>query len=183
MLVARAYTMHAAAGRERTFALMIIRIASIVLSLAGILALIFGLVLWTGMALNIISLHMLLGLLAVGALWVIGIGQALVRDGSWIIAACAVIGEPPRNSAGSSFCPTSGTNISSLAFIPSPAMRIQAQIPYTRQLRSWPSACSYFLSSLNNRHAYVYSGLVFPDAYVDIVADGHELRSYAGDAG
>ncbi len=91
MLVARAYTTHAAAGRERTFALMIIRIASIVLSLAGILALIFGLVLWTGMALNIISLHMLLGLLAVAALWVIGIGQALVRGGSWIIAVCAVI--------------------------------------------------------------------------------------------
>jgi len=91
MLVARAYTTHAAAGRERTCAVMIIRIASIVLSLAGILALIFGLVLWTGMALNIISLHMLLGLLAVAALWVIGIGQALVRGGSWIIAACAVI--------------------------------------------------------------------------------------------
>ena len=91
MLVVRAYTTHVAAGRERTFALMIIRIASIVLSLAGILALIFGLVLWTGMALNIISLHMLLGLLAVAALWVIGIGQALVRGGSWIIAACAVI--------------------------------------------------------------------------------------------
>ena len=70
---------------------MIIRIASIVLSLAGILALIFGLVLWTGMALNIISLHMLLGLLAVAALWVIGIGQAFVRGGSWIIAAGAVI--------------------------------------------------------------------------------------------
>jgi len=130
------------------------------LSLAGILALIFGLVLWTVMALNIISLHMLLGLLAVAALWVIGIGQALVRGGSWIIAACAVIvgaltswlgmiqasllvgdyhwiiqvihlfarsahdrlgphgapaiGEPPRNSAGSSFCPTSGTKIPAL---------------------------------------------------------------------
>ena len=70
---------------------MIIRIASIVLSLAGILALIFGLVLWTGMALNIISLHMLLGLLAVAALWVIGIGQALIRGGSWIIAVSAVI--------------------------------------------------------------------------------------------
>src|SRR4030095_9618948 len=70
---------------------MIIRIASIVLSLAGILALIFGLVLWAGMALNIISLHMLLGLLAAAALWVIGIGQAFVRGGSWIIAAGAVI--------------------------------------------------------------------------------------------
>src|SRR5258707_12181552 len=91
MPAARAYTTHAAAGRERTYAVMIIRIASIVLSLAGILALIFGLVLWTGMALNFISLHMLLGLLAVAALWVIGIGQALVRGGSWIIAACALI--------------------------------------------------------------------------------------------
>jgi hypothetical protein len=34
---------------------------------------------------------MLLGLLAVGALWVIGIGQFFSRSGSGIIAACALI--------------------------------------------------------------------------------------------
>ena len=69
---------------------MVIRIASMVLNLAGFLALIIGLLFWTGTALNLVSLHMLLGFLTVGALWIIGIGQALDKGGSWIIAALAV---------------------------------------------------------------------------------------------
>jgi hypothetical protein len=70
---------------------MVIRIASAVLTLAGLLALISGALFWTGTALNLMALHMLLGFLAVGALWVIGLAQAFVPRGSWIIAACAVI--------------------------------------------------------------------------------------------
>jgi hypothetical protein len=70
---------------------MVIRIASIVLSFAGLLALILGLLIWTGTALNLVQMHMLLGLLAVGALWVIGIGQAFSMGGSWIIAAGALV--------------------------------------------------------------------------------------------
>jgi hypothetical protein len=70
---------------------MVIRTASIVLTLAGLLALILGSLLWIGSAVNLISLHMLLGLLAVGALWVIGIGQFFSKSGSGIIAACALI--------------------------------------------------------------------------------------------
>ncbi len=70
---------------------MVIRIATVVLSLAGALALILGLLFWTGMAVNLTSLHMLLGLLAVGALWVIGIGQAFSIGGSWTIAGCAIV--------------------------------------------------------------------------------------------
>src|ERR687891_439979 len=70
---------------------MVIRIASVVLSLAGLLALILGLLFWTGTALNLISMHMLLGMLAVAALWVTGIGQAFSKFGSWIIAAGALI--------------------------------------------------------------------------------------------
>jgi hypothetical protein len=70
---------------------MVIRIASMVLSLAGLLALILGLLFWTGSALNFISLHMLLGLLAVGALWVIGVGQAFAKAGSWMLAAAALV--------------------------------------------------------------------------------------------
>lgn len=69
---------------------MVIRIASIVLSFAGLLALILGLLIWTGTGLNLVQMHMLLGLLAVGALWVIAIGQAFSTGGSWIIAACAL---------------------------------------------------------------------------------------------
>ena len=70
---------------------MVIRIASVVLSLAGILALILGLFFWFDTGLNLVSMHMLLGLLAVGALWVIGIAQALSKGGSWMLAAVALI--------------------------------------------------------------------------------------------
>ena len=70
---------------------MVIRIASAVLSLAGLLALILGLLFWTGVALNLMQMHMLLGLLAVGALLVIGIGQAFSKGGSWIIAAGTLV--------------------------------------------------------------------------------------------
>ena len=68
-----------------------IRIASIILSLAGVLALILGLLFWAGLALNLVAMHMLLGLLAVGALWVIAVGQVLAGNGSWIITATALI--------------------------------------------------------------------------------------------
>ena len=61
------------------------------LSLAGLLALILGLLFWTGSALNLISLHMLLGFLAVGALWIIGVAQAFGHSGSWIIALVSII--------------------------------------------------------------------------------------------
>ena len=70
---------------------MVIRISSAVLSLAGLLALISGALFWTGTALNLMALHMLLGFLAVGALWVIGLAQAFAQRGSWIIAGCALI--------------------------------------------------------------------------------------------
>jgi hypothetical protein len=70
---------------------MVIRIASAVLTLAGLFALISGLLFWTGTALNLMSLHMLLGFLAIGSLWVIGVAQVFARRGSWIIAACALI--------------------------------------------------------------------------------------------
>ena len=70
---------------------MVIRIASVVLSFAGLLALILGLLFWTNSTLNLIQMHMLLGLLAVGALWVIGIGQALSNGGSWGVAASALV--------------------------------------------------------------------------------------------
>jgi len=70
---------------------MVIRIASIVLSFSGLLALILGLLLWNNIALNLIQMHMLLGLLAVGSLWVIAIGQAFARGGSWIVAVVALV--------------------------------------------------------------------------------------------
>jgi len=70
---------------------MVIRYASAVLTLSGALALILGLFLWTGTALTLVSMHMLLGFLAVGSLWVVGIGQLLSRNGSWVIAIGALL--------------------------------------------------------------------------------------------
>ena len=68
-----------------------IRYASALLTLAGLLALVSGLLFWTGNALNLVSAHMLLGLLSVGALWIIGIGQAFAKGGSWMIAISALV--------------------------------------------------------------------------------------------
>jgi hypothetical protein len=70
---------------------MVIRIGSAVLTVAGLLALISGLLFWAGTALNLMALHMLLGFLAVGALWVIGLAQAFSQGGSWVVALCALI--------------------------------------------------------------------------------------------
>ena len=61
---------------------MVIRIASAVMSLAGLLALVSGLLFWTGTALDWIQLHMLLGFLTVGALWVVAIGQIFAKKGN-----------------------------------------------------------------------------------------------------
>jgi hypothetical protein len=73
------------------FWIMLLRITSVVLSFAGLLALVLGVLHWLGVAMNLITMHMLLGLLAVGALWVIGIAQALSPGGSWIIAALSLL--------------------------------------------------------------------------------------------
>ena len=69
---------------------MVIRIASVILSFAGLLALILGLLIWTNTGLNLVQMHMALGLLAVCALWIIGIAQAFYGNGSWLLAACAL---------------------------------------------------------------------------------------------
>jgi hypothetical protein len=68
-----------------------IRIASVILSVAGLLALVLGLLFWTGIALNLIQMHMLLGFLAVGALWVIAIGQAFSKAGSWTLGLAGLV--------------------------------------------------------------------------------------------
>src|SRR5215216_6923148 len=70
---------------------MVFRIASIVLRVCGALALILGLLFWSGNALGLIPIHILLGILVVLSLWVIGVGQAISRGGSWPIAAGALV--------------------------------------------------------------------------------------------
>ena len=70
---------------------MVTRYASALLTIAGVLALLLGLVLWSGNGFNLVSLHMLLGLLAVIALWVIAVSQAVAKGGSWLLAGCALV--------------------------------------------------------------------------------------------
>ncbi|HEU4326205.1 MAG TPA: hypothetical protein VFS21_23905 [Roseiflexaceae bacterium] len=70
---------------------MVIRVASILLRLCGTLALILGLLFWNRSALNLIGIHMLLGLLVVVSLWVIGVGQAFSPGGSWPFAIGALL--------------------------------------------------------------------------------------------
>ena len=70
---------------------MIFRIASIVLRACGALAVVLGLLFWSGNALNLLPIHMLSGFLVVLSLWVAGVGQAFTRGGSWPLAAAAVL--------------------------------------------------------------------------------------------
>jgi hypothetical protein len=70
---------------------MVFRIASIALRLGGALAVILGILFWSGNALNLIPIHMLLGLLVVLSLWIVGIGQAFSSGGSWPLAGGALL--------------------------------------------------------------------------------------------
>jgi hypothetical protein len=69
---------------------MVIQIASILLRICGTLALILGLLFWVGIGLNLIAVHMLLGLLVVLLLWIVGVGQAFSRNGNWMLAIGAL---------------------------------------------------------------------------------------------
>jgi len=70
---------------------MVIRYSSLVLTFAGMLALLSGLAFWLGAAPGLVSMHMLLGFLTVAALWTIGIAQALSTGGNSMLALLAVI--------------------------------------------------------------------------------------------
>jgi hypothetical protein len=70
---------------------MVIRIASIILRLCGGLAVILGILFWSGNSLNMVPIHMLLGLLVVLSLWFLGIGQAFASGGSWPLAGGALL--------------------------------------------------------------------------------------------
>ncbi len=70
---------------------MVFRIASIVLRVCGVLALLLGLLFWSGNAYNLLGLHMLLGVLVVLSLWVVGVGQMFTPGGSWPLAGGAIL--------------------------------------------------------------------------------------------
>jgi hypothetical protein len=68
-----------------------IRIASIVLRACATLALILGLLFWSGNGLSLVMVHMLLGLGVVLSLLAIGFGQAFAPGGSWAGAVAALV--------------------------------------------------------------------------------------------
>src|SRR5262245_41870262 len=70
---------------------MVFRIASIALRLCGALAVILGLLFWSGNALSLLPIHMLLGLLVVLSLWIVGVGQAFSSGGSRPLAGGALL--------------------------------------------------------------------------------------------
>ena len=70
---------------------MVIRIAINVLRFAVLVNLILGIIFWTGNADSLQIVHILLGIIAVLALWTIGIAQGLRRGGSFGIALATFI--------------------------------------------------------------------------------------------
>jgi hypothetical protein len=69
-----------------------VRIAQWVLRICVGLALILGILFWTGIAADsLIPVHMGLGILVVLSLWTVGLAQALTKGGSWGLAIGAVV--------------------------------------------------------------------------------------------
>lgn len=68
-----------------------ITIASWVLRLGVLLALILGIFFWTGNADALIPVHMLIGIIVVLSLWVIGLAQGFYKGGSFSIAVVTFV--------------------------------------------------------------------------------------------
>ena len=69
----------------------VITIAVWVLRIAVLAAIILGILFWTGNAVNLIPVHMLIGIIAVLSLWVIGLAQGFIRGGSFGLALATFI--------------------------------------------------------------------------------------------
>ncbi|MDQ2716717.1 MAG: hypothetical protein M3Z08_17565 [Chloroflexota bacterium] len=71
---------------------MVVRIATMVLRITALLALILGIIFWaTDSADSLVPVHMILGILVVLSLWTAGIVAAVSRRGSWGLAGAAVV--------------------------------------------------------------------------------------------
>jgi hypothetical protein len=62
-----------------------------ILRVVVLLALILGILFWTGNADNLISVHMILGILAVLTLWAIGLVQGFQKGGSFPMALATFV--------------------------------------------------------------------------------------------
>jgi len=64
----------------------VITITIMILRLAVLIALIFGILFWLNTGLALIPIHMLLGIIVVLALWIIGLAQGFMKGGSFPLA-------------------------------------------------------------------------------------------------
>src|SRR5579859_2353166 len=69
----------------------VVTISLMCLRLAVLLALILGVLFWTGNAQSLTLIHMLLGFIVVISLWVIGLAQGFVKGGSFGLALATFI--------------------------------------------------------------------------------------------
>lgn len=70
---------------------MVIRIMAMILRISALLALMLGMLFWSGYAESLVDAHMLLGLLVVLSLWVLGATLAVTGVGSWWLAGGAFV--------------------------------------------------------------------------------------------
>ena|SRR5579859_4298860 len=69
----------------------VLTIAVMVLRIAVLATLILGILFWTGNAINLIPIHMLIGIIVVLSLWTIGLAQGFMKGGSFALAAATFI--------------------------------------------------------------------------------------------
>jgi len=70
---------------------MLVRITITVLRISVLLALILGIVFWTGNGDSLRAVHIVLGILVVLTLWILGFAQAPAKGGNWGLAVGAFI--------------------------------------------------------------------------------------------
>lgn len=71
---------------------MVVRITSMTLRIAGVLALILGIIFWTGTAKSLVNIHMLLGIIVTLCLWILGGVIATTRGGIGLGIGAIVLG-------------------------------------------------------------------------------------------
>ena len=69
----------------------VLTIAVMVLRIAVLVALVMGIIFWTGNLENLQIVHMLIGFIVVLSLWVIGLAQGFIKGGSFGLAVATFI--------------------------------------------------------------------------------------------
>jgi hypothetical protein len=70
---------------------MAVRIPAMILRISALLALILGMLFWTGHAESLVDVHMVLGLLVALSLWALGAALATMQEGNWWLMVGAFV--------------------------------------------------------------------------------------------